>query len=175
MLPELAFLHTAAVHVDTFERLVRRLAPGMPTRHLVDTSLLAEALAPGLTAPLAARVRLRLESLLAAKPALVLATVASTLLPTRQLIEATALALGKTTACRVLLVPGAWERFVAGDMAAYEDRIRQCIAANLEDVDAIVLAQASMAGAVTQTMLKNCPVPLLSSPGLAVEAALRLM
>jgi hypothetical protein len=147
MLPELAFLHTAAVHVDTFERLVRRLAPGMPTRHLVDTSLLAEALA----------------------------TVASTLLPTRQLIEATALALGKTTACRVLLVPGAWERFVAGDMAAYEDRIRQCIAANLEDVDAIVLAQASMAGAVTQTMLKNCPVPLLSSPGLAVEAALRLM
>ncbi|WP_295977588.1 aspartate/glutamate racemase family protein [uncultured Variovorax sp.] len=39
----LAFLHTAQVHVPTFERLVRRIEPDLPVRHLVREKLLADA------------------------------------------------------------------------------------------------------------------------------------
>ncbi|UVH60975.1 Asp/Glu/hydantoin racemase [Variovorax paradoxus] len=39
----LAFLHTAQVHVPTFERLVDEMAPGLRVRHLVQADLLADA------------------------------------------------------------------------------------------------------------------------------------
>ena len=39
----LAFLHTAQVHVPTFERLVRRIEPGLRVRHVVREELLADA------------------------------------------------------------------------------------------------------------------------------------
>ena len=39
----LAFLHTAQVHVPTFERLVRRIEPGLHVRHVVREELLADA------------------------------------------------------------------------------------------------------------------------------------
>jgi hypothetical protein len=39
----IAFLHTAAVHVPTFDGLMRELAPGHPASHVVDESLLADA------------------------------------------------------------------------------------------------------------------------------------
>lgn len=43
MLAALAFLHTAAVHVPTFEALVERMAPGLAANHRVDEALLADA------------------------------------------------------------------------------------------------------------------------------------
>ncbi|MET3377794.1 MULTISPECIES: aspartate/glutamate racemase family protein [Variovorax] len=39
----LAFLHTAQVHVPTFEQLVAEMAPGLRVRHLVQADLLADA------------------------------------------------------------------------------------------------------------------------------------
>jgi hypothetical protein len=39
----LAFVHTAQVHVPTFERLVREMAPGLRVRHVVREDLLADA------------------------------------------------------------------------------------------------------------------------------------
>jgi glutamate racemase len=39
----LAFLHTAQVHVPTFERLVRKIAPDLAVRHVVREALLADA------------------------------------------------------------------------------------------------------------------------------------
>ncbi|NVM87721.1 hypothetical protein FHT32_001360 [Variovorax sp. SG517] len=39
----LAFLHTAQVHVPTFERLVRENAPALRVRHVVREELLADA------------------------------------------------------------------------------------------------------------------------------------
>lgn len=39
----LAFVHTAQVHVPTFERLVRGMAPGLRVRHVVREDLLADA------------------------------------------------------------------------------------------------------------------------------------
>ncbi|MGJ7563691.1 Asp/Glu/hydantoin racemase [Variovorax sp. GB1R11] len=53
----LAFLHTAQVHVPTFERLVREIAPDLRVRHAVREDLLADARALGVDdAGLVARV-----------------------------------------------------------------------------------------------------------------------
>jgi hypothetical protein len=43
----LAFLHTARIHVENFERLAREIDPAVPVRHEVREGLLAEALAEG--------------------------------------------------------------------------------------------------------------------------------
>ncbi|SEF27805.1 Asp/Glu/hydantoin racemase [Variovorax sp. NFACC27] len=53
----LAFLHTAQVHVPTFERLVGAVAPELPVRHVVREDLLADARIAGVDdAGLVARV-----------------------------------------------------------------------------------------------------------------------
>ncbi len=53
----LAFVHTAQVHVPTFERLVQEMAPGLRVRHVVHEALLADARVLGLDdAALVARV-----------------------------------------------------------------------------------------------------------------------
>lgn len=43
MPPHVAFLHTAPVHVGTFDRLMRALAPAVAVTHVVDEALLAHA------------------------------------------------------------------------------------------------------------------------------------
>lgn len=53
----LAFLHTAQVHVPTFERLVGAIAPELPVRHVVREDLLADSRITGVDdAGLIARV-----------------------------------------------------------------------------------------------------------------------
>lgn len=47
----LAFLHTAQVHVPTFERLVREIAPDLAVRHVVREALLADARVVGVDDP----------------------------------------------------------------------------------------------------------------------------
>jgi Asp/Glu/Hydantoin racemase len=60
----LGFLHTAAGHVPTFERLVREHDAAVPTRHAVEDQLLADATAAGtVDAALAARVIAAVEAL----------------------------------------------------------------------------------------------------------------
>ncbi len=94
----------------------------------------------------------------------VVATVASTMEPTMELIRATA---GRP----VTLIPApcltAWRHFEAGDLSAYDDEIAAHVRAIAADADVIVLAQASMAGAAA--LLPGLPV--LTSPRAAVEAA----
>ena len=55
---DLAFLHTARVHIDTFSRLLRECGPDLNARHIVEESLLEEARAAGhITTSLAERIR----------------------------------------------------------------------------------------------------------------------
>lgn len=70
---------------------------------------------------------------------------------------------------RTVLVEGAWERFEAGERDGYLDLVAEAADA-VADADVIVLAQASMADAVTRTVTR---IPVLSSPrpGLAAAAA----
>ncbi len=56
MTATLTFLHTAPVHIATFNRLLTELAPDIPARHIVDESLLREARESGVTESLAKRV-----------------------------------------------------------------------------------------------------------------------
>lgn len=53
----IAFLHTADVHIPTFDDLLADLAPGVTPSHTVRAEWLAEARAAGMTDDLRARVR----------------------------------------------------------------------------------------------------------------------
>jgi hypothetical protein len=75
-----------------------------------------------------------------------LCAAGTTIAPTRALFEQAALATG--AAVEIRLVPGAWERFKAGDLDSYYAMIAEAadIAAR-EGTATIALAQASMTGA----------------------------
>lgn len=101
---------------------------------------------------------------------IVAAALASTLAPTCRLIDDVARRAGKSVALSEVVCEGAWVHFERGDHAAYH----QSIAASLRAAppgDVIVLAQASMAGAAA--LCADLPIPILSSPRLGLEAAVR--
>jgi hypothetical protein len=102
---------------------------------------------------------------------IVAAALESTLAPTRQLLLEVAEQQGSTLSIHELLCVGAWTHFEQGDQAGY----LAAIAATLHEAalvgDVIVLAQASMAGAAA--LCTDIPIPILSSPRLGLEAALR--
>ncbi|MDF1604839.1 aspartate/glutamate racemase family protein [Nocardioides sp. YIM 152315] len=202
------FLHTAEVHVGTFDALVGDSAE---TVHVVESHLLQRARTDGLTPAVEAGVRSALDELHArgadvvvctcstlgpvaesvasdvpvlrvdrpmARTAVaggarigVVAAVESTLEPTRLLLQDEARRAGAEPVLTEVLVPGAWASFEAGDTAAYLCAIADAARALADTVDVVVLAQASMAGAVD--LLEDLAVPVLASPRLAVESALR--
>jgi len=53
---DIAFLHTAQIHVATFQHLVDTIKPGLEVRHVVDDALLADAIADGITPALKSRI-----------------------------------------------------------------------------------------------------------------------
>ncbi|WP_063792677.1 aspartate/glutamate racemase family protein [Streptomyces atriruber] len=101
----------------------------------------------------------------------VLATVPSTVAPTTALVEEEARRAGRDVSVRAVVVEEAWARFEAGDSAGYAEGVARAVR-EVRDADAIVLAQASMAGA--EALVPEIRVPVLSSPrpGLAAAAAL---
>jgi Asp/Glu/hydantoin racemase len=213
-LARLGFLHTADVHVATFEALARSHGQGLETRHRVEPQLLADALAEGGISPaLAARIGeavraaaqeadavlctcstigavaeaagrelgvpvLRVDRVMAeaaiamARRILILATVESTLEPTRALFTEVASAAGRDVDCRIHLVPGAFDLFHAGDAAGYAEAIERAARAALGDAEVVVLAQASMAPAAER--LGDIGVPVLTSTALGFARAAAL-
>ncbi|MET9700702.1 aspartate/glutamate racemase family protein [Streptomyces sp. NPDC006529] len=104
----------------------------------------------------------------------VLATVESTLAPTLALLREEAAVLdrvrpGSAAALspRPRVVPGAWERFEAGDAEGCLALVAAAADA-VTGADVIVLAQVSMAGAVDRVTTQ---VPLLTSPSAGLAAA----
>ncbi|MFG3138457.1 arylsulfatase [Streptomyces sp. NPDC048211] len=98
----------------------------------------------------------------------VLAALHATLEPTGALLAQEAERAGKRAfEVRTVLVDGAWERFEAGDHDGYLDLVAVAVDA-VTEADVIVLAQASMAGAVTRTTTR---IPVLSSPRPGLDAA----
>ncbi len=102
----------------------------------------------------------------------VVAALASTLEPTRRLLEDEAARVGKRPTLTLSHCPDAWAHFERGDEAAY----LQAVAAHVAEVqhrgDVMVLAQASMAGA--EAFVRTVK-PVLSSPRLGVLGALALL
>lgn len=100
----------------------------------------------------------------------VVAALDSTLAPTAALIEEESARAGRPVDVRTALVPGAWERFEAGDRDGYLDAVARAVDA-VTDADVIVLAQASMADAADRT---TTALPVLASPALGLRAAATL-
>lgn len=98
----------------------------------------------------------------------VVAALESTFAPTRQLIEAVASARGLAIEIDDVLCQGSWELFEAGDTDGYLQAVATTCDSLSGNLDVIVLAQASMAGAEA---MASTSTPILSSPLLAVETA----
>lgn len=97
----------------------------------------------------------------------------STLEPTLELLRECAARAG----AQVTLVPStcfpAWDLFVAGDHDAYIGRIATHCREIADEADLVVLGQASMASAAER--LSNLPIPVLTSPRLAVQRTRELL
>lgn len=208
----LGFLHTAQVHVDTFESLVRSTSSN-ETLHIVLPDLLQRARSSGATPELASDVLAALHGMAAsgadvvvctcstlgpiaeqlelpvpvvridrpmAKVAVatgarigVVAALESTLSPTTDLLAEEAAAASLDPAIVTCCVPEAWNAFEAGETSVYLAQIAAAARSIAAAVDVIVLAQASMAEAMS--LLVDLPIPVLVSPRLAVEYALTRM
>ncbi len=112
---------------------------------------------------------------------LVVAALETTLAPTQALLKDAASRAGREVDLEVLSLPEAWEAFESGDREGYLRQIADAVRNAVEDAgarngtggfDAVILAQASMAGAAEQ--LSGLGTPVLASPRLAVERAAEL-
>ncbi|MDT0264757.1 aspartate/glutamate racemase family protein [Streptomyces sp. DSM 44915] len=211
----IGFLHTAAVHRDTFQALVDRHAPGVAAVHVVDEEPLAGARERGPDALVHRQVRAGLDELVARGASLaictcsslagiaerlgrdaggplpvpvlrvdrpmaeaavragrrigVVTTSASSVAPTGELLTECAAAAGLAVELVPATCPDAWDLFTAGDLDGYARRIAATAERLAPAVDVLVLAQASMEPAAAR--LRHLPVPVLTTPRLAVEAA----
>ncbi len=104
----------------------------------------------------------------------VLATLGSTLGPTGRLVERAAADAGvaETVEIDVLVVDGAAAARDAGDGARADQLVARAVAEAAADVDVVVLAQASMAGAAA---LAEPAAPVLTSPAGGVAALVEVL
>ena len=101
----------------------------------------------------------------------VAATLKTTLEPTVRLIREKAAAAGREVSIVESLCAGAFEAVLAGDTATHDRMLAESLTRLVEDVDVVVLAQASMARIVQMLSPEVKRVPMLSSPELAVRSA----
>lgn len=189
-------LHTAEVHVATFDALRDSLAPSLPLRHAVHPDWLedaragrAETLRPKI-ARLAAEadgpfictcttlgpLAEELGALRVDRPMMETAAGIGGRILMVYVLESTrapSLELLESltdagTTLRPLALPAAWPLFEAGETARFHSHIAAAIrtALSRESADVVVLAQASMAGAASQ--LEGLGLPILSSPHQAI-------
>jgi len=99
----------------------------------------------------------------------VIATLPTTLEPTADLIQRRATKAGKKIALTSRLCEGAFDALVHGDTAKHDAMVAAALKELSQQVDVIVLAQASMARVVDGLAAADKRAPILASPGLAVE------
>lgn len=163
-----------AVALDVRDALVRAAGDGAGAVLCTCSTIgaVAEAVGEDMAVPVIRVDRpMAARAVAAGSRIVVLGAVASTLGPTSALIEDEARRAGRPVSVRAELIDGVWELFEAGDSEGYVRGVARAVRA-VRDADAIVLAQASMAGAVE--LVPEVRVPVLSSPrpGLAAGAAL---
>ncbi len=132
--------------------------------------LAVEAGAKGIPTPVL-RVDLPMadKAVAAGKKIGVVATLSTTLEPTAELIERRAALAEKKIELTSKLVEGAFEALMAGDGATHDAKVAAALKELSQQVDVIVLAQASMARVVETLSAEDKRVPILASPGIAVD------
>ena len=101
----------------------------------------------------------------------VAATLSTTLKPTAELVRNVAAELGKDIEIVEQLCEGAFDAVMAGDGETHDRIVGEGLTVGLQSVDAIVLAQASMARVLDSLPDDALKVPVFSSPELGVERA----
>ena len=99
----------------------------------------------------------------------VIATLPSTMAPTLDLIRSCAATKGKTIELAGELVEGAFDAVISGDGATHDRLVGSALKELARRSDVIVLAQASMVRVVDSLAPGDKPIPILSSPRLAVQ------
>ena len=194
----LTLLHSASAHCPRFDAIRDEISPGVPLTHDVREGWLAaaqdgisEALADeiqawvraqnrpvlctcttiGEVAEAAGAVRIDRPLMQAAAeiggPYLLAFCLDCTRAASEALLRETA---GMDAEIRLLSLTEHWALFEKGDLSGFEAALAASIYEAAPSEGCVVLAQASMAGAAE--LLQDLPVPVLSSPELALRAAL---
>lgn len=101
----------------------------------------------------------------------VVATLSTTLGPTAALVRRKASEAGRDVEVVEHLCDGAFAAVMAGDGATHDRIVGDAIVNAMQGVDAIVLAQASMARVIDALPPDKVPAPVFSSPELGVQRA----
>lgn len=99
----------------------------------------------------------------------VIATLRTTLEPTADLISRRGAVAAKQVEIMAKLAEGAFEALMAGDAAKHDAMVAVALKDLSQKVDVVVLAQASMARVVDTLSAADKRVPILASPGIAVD------
>ena len=99
----------------------------------------------------------------------VAATLRTTLEPTVALLREKAAAAGRPVEVVEALCEGAFEAVLSGDTHTHDRLLSDALMRLMDEVDVIVLAQASMARVIESLPPEAGRVPILSSPELAVQ------
>jgi Asp/Glu/hydantoin racemase len=99
----------------------------------------------------------------------VIATLPTTLEPTADLIQRRAQKAGRQVDVTSRLCAGAFDALMSGDAAKHDAMVAGALRELAQQVEVIVLAQASMARVVEGLAEAEKRVPILASPALAVE------
>jgi Asp/Glu/hydantoin racemase len=109
------------------------------------------------------------KAVLTGKKVGVIATLSTTLQPTGDLVKRRAVAAGKTIELEAVLCEGAFDALMSGDAATHDAMVAKALKELSARVDVIVLAQASMARVADALLPDGKKVPILASPGIAVQ------
>ncbi len=99
----------------------------------------------------------------------VVATLASTLEPTSDLVCRRAAIAGKEIELTSRLCEGAFDALMGGNPELHDKLVATVLKELSQEVDVILLAQASMARVVGQLSEEDKKVPILASPEIAVQ------
>lgn len=99
----------------------------------------------------------------------VIATLPTTLEPTSDLVRRRAIALNQDIEITSKLCDGAFEALMGGTPEVHDQMVAAALKELAENVDVILLAQASMARVVGQLSKADKKVPILASPEIAMQ------
>ncbi|WP_297088052.1 aspartate/glutamate racemase family protein [uncultured Draconibacterium sp.] len=99
----------------------------------------------------------------------VVATLPTTLEPTSDLVQRRAIVAGKEIQLTSKLCEGAFDALMSGKPEVHDEKVAAALKELAQQVDVILLAQASMARVVGQLAEADKKVPIITSPELAVQ------
>lgn len=105
----------------------------------------------------------------------VIATLPTTLEPTSDLVRRRAALAGKEIELKAVLCEGAFDALMSGDAATHDTKVGNALRQLINEVDVIVLAQASMARVVDTLSAEERKIPILASPPVAMEHLKKLL